>query len=244
MHRFIYSSNQSQHKSRQCVLDYVKKNKKTNPDYRVIDIGGGLNPWAGEIVDAYLDINNPRGLENIFAGDMNDSRVWDQIKASGPKFDFSICTHTLEDIRNPVFVLEKITSISNSGYISMPSKHTEFSNHESNFWNGSCHHRWVFSIKSDDQGEYLFFMPIWPGASYFNQRFSNAWVALKRTLHFTNKDNNYGPRNLGWLDKNLSTDKNELGFIWQSEIPMKYVDYAPSTAQMLVDYRTLLADGL
>jgi hypothetical protein len=244
MHRFLYSSNRSKDQSRQHVLEHIRQNKKLNPDYRVIDIGGGLNPWAGELVDAYVDINNPKGLGNVFSGDMNDSGVWDQIKAAGPKFDFSICTHTLEDIRNPVFVLQQIASVSKSGYISMPSKHTEFSNHQSNFWNGSAHHRWVFSIKSDEQGEYLFFMPIWPGASYFNKRFSNALVWLKRTLHLTNKDMNYGSRNLGWLDKKISTNKNELGFIWQSSIPMKFVDFASSNVQMIDDYRTLLAEGL
>lgn len=207
-------------------------------------MGGGVNPWASDVVDAYLDLNNPKGLQNVYTGDMNQIEVWDKIASSSEKFDFSICSHTLEDIRDPVFVLQQIMRVSKSGYISFPSKHTEFSNHQSNFWNGSCHHRWVFSLKTDKHGDHLFFMPMWPGSAYFNQKYSNWWVQTKRILRLTNKDKNMGPRSLPWFDKNLSSDKNELAFIWERQIPFQYVDYTPSMSQMLSDYRSLLADGL
>jgi len=48
---FIYKSNQSKQQSREHVLQYVRERKKADPSFKVIDIGGGLNPWANEVVE-------------------------------------------------------------------------------------------------------------------------------------------------------------------------------------------------
>lgn len=241
---FIYKSNESQQASRAHVIAYIKEKKRQNPAFRVIDIGGGLNPWANEVVDAYVDVHNPNNSKNVFVGDINESEVWESIAKDGGTFDFSICTHTLEDIRDPIFVLKEIQKVSKAGYISFPNKHTEFSNHQSHYWTGSCHHRWVYTIKTDAQGDKLFFMPIWPGAMYFNGEHQSPLVFLKRLFRLTNKDKNHGSRRLPWWNAQLKSDKNELGFIWQDKIAFEYVDYMSPTRSMVDDYRTLLADGL
>ncbi|MBY0384243.1 class I SAM-dependent methyltransferase [bacterium] len=231
-------------KSRDYVIQYIKQKKQHNKQFRVIDIGGGVNPWAGEVVDAYIDICNPKNSKNVFIGDINETDVWDQILKSEQKFDFSICTHTLEDIRDPIFVLKQIMKISKSGYISFPSKHTEFSNHESHYWNGSCHHRWVFTVKSDAKGDFLFFMPLWPCVSYFNSYFVNPWLTLKRFLRLTNKDKFLGSRRLPWLNSSLASSQNELGFIWDEKIRFEYLDFAHPDKKFTDQYKFLLADGL
>ena len=241
---FLYKSNESKQKSRDYVLQYVRDKKKENPSFSVIDVGGGLNPWANEVVDAYMDVHNPNQSKNVFVGDINEPEVWESIIASQKRFDFSICTHTLEDIRDPIFVLKQIMKISKSGYISFPNKHTEFSNHQSHYWNGSCHHRWVFTVKTDEQGDKLFFMPIWPSAAYFNSCFLNPWVSLKQILCLTNKDKNHGSRKLPWWKASLKSDKNELGFIWNENIRFEYLDYMRPDKSITNDYRELLREGL
>ena len=74
---------------------------------RVIDIGGA-NSFANDFLDCIIDIRQPQAsAKNIFVGDMNFPEFWEPIleyvKVNG-KWDYSICTHTLEDITSPVFV--------------------------------------------------------------------------------------------------------------------------------------------
>lgn len=241
---FVYKSNKDLKESRNYVIQFLKDKKKSNPSFKVLDVGGGANSWANEVADAYLDIVPPPTSKKVFTGDINSATVWDQIQSEVGQYDFTICTHTLEDIRDPIFVLNKLMNVSKGGYISFPNKHTEFSNHESNFWTGAAHHRWIFTLKNSPEGEHLFFMPKWPGVAFFNPEYANWLVGLKRLFRLTNKDKNLTSQNLPWFQKNLSSDKNELGFIWQDKIPYKYHEYVSSVPQMLIDYREKLAEGL
>ena len=110
---------------REQVISYLEKKKNNNPDYRVIDVGGAKNPWCDKYVDAYIDINRFETSKKMFIGDINEDKVWEV--AEPFQYDFSICTHTLEDIRSPDFVISRLLSISKAGFISMPNKHTELS---------------------------------------------------------------------------------------------------------------------
>jgi SAM-dependent methyltransferase len=64
-------------------------------------------------------------------------------------FDFSICSHTLEDIRDPIWVLSEIARVSKAGYIETPSKQMERSKVESNYFSGYYHHRWLIELNND-----------------------------------------------------------------------------------------------
>ena len=93
-----------------------------------------------------------------FNGNINDPNRWEVIKQhvkEHGKFDYCICTHTLEDISNPMYVASQISSIANSGLISFPSKYRELSRFEINKYRGYYHHRWIFTIKND----YLLALP-------------------------------------------------------------------------------------
>ena len=86
------------------VINYIKDIKNTNKNYKVIDIGASLNAWTDSITDATIDIiENPNKNKLHFLGNLNYFEVWenilDYVNENG-KFDFSICTHTLEDISN------------------------------------------------------------------------------------------------------------------------------------------------
>ncbi len=83
------------------VRKFLKEKKQDNLNYKVLDIGGTVNPWAAEYTDAYLDIQDMPGRK-VIVGDIQSADVWQKVREE--KFDFIICSHTLEDIRNPDFV--------------------------------------------------------------------------------------------------------------------------------------------
>ena len=148
------------------AFDYLKSNFDINKkNYRVIDIGAGANPWAIDwlthIADKFVDpthINNiSKNNVKIFNIDIDDPREWESVLndvENNGKFDFVICSHTLEDINNPKITCEMINRIGKSGYISMPSKYAELIafEYKSNCglpYKGYHHHRWIYQIKND-----------------------------------------------------------------------------------------------
>jgi hypothetical protein len=135
--------------NRDSVIELIKS-KKASGKFTVIDVGGSANNWCSKYVDAIVDFNTPSGIHDgirFFKMDITHPASWmeieEYVKLNG-KFDFSICTHTLEDIMNPGFVIEKLAEISDGGYIAVPSKFRELSKIEGN-WRGYIHHRWIFT---------------------------------------------------------------------------------------------------
>lgn len=125
------------HHYRDSVIDYIiKKNYKS-----VIDVGGAMNNWPDvvsealhgrKIVTAYFDWNCHylKGKTDalMFNGNMSNYWEWETLieyVAYYGKFDFAICTQTLEDIRDPVTVLHMLPKIAHRGYIDVPSKYLE-----------------------------------------------------------------------------------------------------------------------
>ena len=140
--------------NRQSVVEYIL-DKKSKGKFNVVDVGGSFNGWSLPYIDAIIDFqdvqNNVNNPIKYFKCDITNPHNYEEImkyvKENG-KFDFCICTHTLEDIMNPGFVIEQIIKISNEGYIAFPSKHRELSRCEGN-WRGYIHHRWIFTIKDN-----------------------------------------------------------------------------------------------
>ncbi len=141
--------------SRDDVLEFIKTEKKKNKNFKVIDIGGGVYSWCSKYIDALVDLNiNEKQNFIVFKGDINEKFVWKDIKNYvdiNDKFDFCICTHTLEDIRNPLFVCNQMKNIAKAGYIAIPSKYIELSRFEfgPKCHRGYIHHRWIFDFKDD-----------------------------------------------------------------------------------------------
>lgn len=116
---------------------------------KCIDIGGA-NSFAHGYLDAVVDIREPQAAANHkFIGNIDEPEIWDKImqhvKKHG-KWDYAICTHTLEDINNPVYAARMIEQIANSGIIVEPSKYRELQRFSGSF-RGYIHHRWIFDIR-------------------------------------------------------------------------------------------------
>ena len=140
--------------SRQDLIHYIQK-MKSEKKFKVIDVGGSVRGWSSPIVDAIVDFNEPEvSHDNLqfFKSDITDPNSWNEILEhveKNGKYDFSICSHTLEDIMNPKFVCEQLSKISKEGYIAVPSKYLELSRHVEHFYRGHIHHRWIFTIQNN-----------------------------------------------------------------------------------------------
>src|SRR6202023_2285627 len=67
-----------------------------------------------------------------------------------------ICSHTLEDIRDPLFVCSELVRISKAGYIEVPSRVAESCRGwEHPGFAGLSHHRWLVEI----EGSHVRFTP-------------------------------------------------------------------------------------
>merc|ERR1711957_664279 len=84
--------------------------------------------WSWGVADFFLDWNPlPRGRQGLQI-DIQSEKDWDKVLqhvAKHGKFNFSICSHTLEDLPNPRPVLRHLRHISLEGFIAVPTKFVE-----------------------------------------------------------------------------------------------------------------------
>lgn len=116
---------------------------------KIIDIGGA-NSFAHGYLDAIVEIREPQApCNHKFIGDINRPEVWEDILEHVRKhgeWDYAICTHTLEDIHNPIYVCEMIQEIAKAGIIIEPSKYRELARFTGGAFRGFIHHHWLFDI--------------------------------------------------------------------------------------------------
>jgi hypothetical protein len=62
------------------------------------------------------------------------------------EFDFVVCSHTLEDVRDPIWVCSELCRIARAGYIEVPSRLEEQSWGVKGAFVGWSHHRWLIEI--------------------------------------------------------------------------------------------------
>jgi hypothetical protein len=202
---------------------------------KVIDVGGAMGSWVDEYVTAYFDCNTDILVGNekrMFKGNLSEPEDWEEVfqyvKENG-KFDFANCTQTLEDIRNPSFVLKNLPKIAKEGYIDIPSKYLElkFGNENPDskdriIWGldglimGYTGHRWIFNM---------------------NDKVLEMYPKLPFIEHLTGLD-----------DLIFHKDpKYMLCFWWKEDIPFKIVNddfIGPNPPSVYNMYREGLKKGL
>ncbi len=139
------------------VLDMIKEGDK------VLDIGG----WGGTLNRAthVMDINpyptrnkvhQTGGKEYYCEETWIEWDICDRKPFPFPDnyFDFVFCSHTLEDIRDPIWVCSEIKRIGKKGYVEFPSPKYELSRGVEGFegrgYVGNAHHRWVIFVEGND----------------------------------------------------------------------------------------------
>lgn len=125
----------------------------------VLDVGGWARPFAR--ADWVIDLlpHETRGLYGYDQGGAADERFsaasWVQRDlcerepwpfADG-QFDFAICSHTLEDIRDPIWACAELQRVARAGYIEVPSLTEELSFGVQGPWTGWGHHHWLVEVE-------------------------------------------------------------------------------------------------
>jgi SAM-dependent methyltransferase len=127
----------------------------------VLDIGGWAMPFnrADYVID--IESYETRGMfgsqgpereyfskETWITRDLCDRALF---PFPDKYFDYVICSHTLEDIRDPIFVCSEINRIGKRGYIEVPSMRSELMfGTENKHYAGRSHHRWLVDIRNDE----------------------------------------------------------------------------------------------
>jgi hypothetical protein len=133
----------------------------------VLDVGGWACPFnrAQWVLDA--ETYDTRGYYRTFGGAPSQggdqewfSRdTWVQRDICGrepwpfadKQFDFVICSHTLEDIRDPLWVCAELMRVGKRGYIEVPSREWETCRGvEHPRLAGLSHHRWLVQIAGNE----------------------------------------------------------------------------------------------
>lgn len=130
-------------------------------DDLVLDVGGGGQPFGR--ADWVIDLLSyeERGLygpEPDLGSERFSARTWVQRDMcdrepwpfGDGQFAFSVCSHTLEDVRDPLFVCSELVRVSRAGYIEVPSRLEEQSYGVHGPWVGWSHHRWLIDIDGDE----------------------------------------------------------------------------------------------
>jgi len=149
------------HADRKNVLSRI------NPHDFVVDIGGWFKPLkrANKIIDILP--YETRALHNAI-GDADEKESYSKndwivrdlcVRTPFPfkdkEVDFVFCSHTLEDIRDPIWVCSEIVRIGKRGYIEVPSRALETTRGIEKWqYTGFYHHRWL--IEKDNEGTLVF----------------------------------------------------------------------------------------
>jgi hypothetical protein len=126
------------------------------PDALVLDVGGWAKPLAR--ADWVIDLlpYETRGLYGPARREAErfsaDTWVQRDICASEPwpfpddRFDFAVCAHTLEDVRDPVRVCEELVRVARAGYVEVPAPVEELTFGVQGPWVGWSHHHWISEL--------------------------------------------------------------------------------------------------
>ena len=134
-------------------------NAELSAEALVLDVGGWASPLAR--ADWVLDLMpyETRGLygepdpdperfsaETWIVRDICDRQQW---PFDNDQFDFAVCSHTLEDVRDPVWVSAELNRVAKAGYIEVPSRLEEQSLDVQGPWVGWSHHHWLIDVSDD-----------------------------------------------------------------------------------------------
>ena len=135
------------------------------PDDVVLDIGGWGKPFTR--ADWVMDLM-PYDTRGLYGRDGPEperfsAETWvrrdicdrEPYPFGDKSVDFVVCSHTLEDVRDPIWVCDEMVRIAKAGYVEVPSRLEEQSYGFQGPWAGWGHHRWLID-KRDGGLDFVF----------------------------------------------------------------------------------------
>jgi hypothetical protein len=147
-----------------CAPDMLEASARrileTIPDDAVVlDVGGAMKPFnrADWIMDALPydqrgELGSIGRTEERFSQDtwvLRDFCAREPWPFDDKQIDFVICSHTLEDVRDPIWMCSEFNRIATAGYIEVPSRLEEQTYGFQGQWTGWSHHRWLIDVDQD-----------------------------------------------------------------------------------------------
>lgn len=131
----------------------------------VLDVGGWGKPFrrANAVIDQMpyetrglygFDGDGPERFDGSSWArrDICDREPW---PFTDRQFDFAVCSQTLEDLRDPVWVCSELVRVAKAGYIEVPSRLEEQTLGVQGPWVGWGHHHWLVDV-SPGRVEFVF----------------------------------------------------------------------------------------
>ena len=122
-------------------------------DQRLLDIGGWAKPLPR--ADWVLDLL-PYETRGLYGSETSDperfsAETWVQLDLCDRDpwpfeddfFDFAVCSHTLEDVRDPIGVARELSRVAKAGYVEVPAPVEELTWGVHGPWVGWSHHHWI-----------------------------------------------------------------------------------------------------
>jgi SAM-dependent methyltransferase len=184
------------------------------PSARILDAGGWFKPFlrATHVVDLMPWETRRATLQlTTLADECFTKDTWFQVNFLDPTlrlpfddkyFDFSICSHTLEDLKQPNFLIQELQRVSREGYIEVPSRLQEQTRGVSDsccFTLGYFHHHWIL----DQDGDTLDF---YSKSTSLNQPLHQCAIPLIKYQELTAKH----------------PELINLSFFWKRQINLKF----------------------
>jgi hypothetical protein len=191
------------------IYDYLKQlESKKGRKLSILDVGGGCSirlPNTTHVLD-FLPLRDAAKDQNVslFLGniDLTDgwTEVFEYVKQNG-KFDFVVCSHTLEDINSSEQVILNLFKVADAGMIALPTKYIETIHWETYYlqqpYMGYGHHKWIYTVKNNT----LYAYPKMGHMEYVKFNFSGLQEYLKR----------------------YSNQQTEMTFLWENDFSFKFV---------------------
>ena len=131
----------------------------------VLDLGGWWAPFtrADWVMDLMPYATRGAGGNHGPEGERFTAETWierdmcdrDPYPFADNQIDFVVCSQTLEDVRDPLWVCSEMIRIGKAGYIEVPSRLEEQAYGFQGPWAGWGHHRWLIDIV-DGEIEFVF----------------------------------------------------------------------------------------
>src|SRR6476469_899592 len=165
--------------------------ERLGPDDVVLDIGGWYRPFtrADWVLDLMPYETRGAGGRDGPADERFTRETWIQrdicdrepYPFADKQVDFVICSHTLEDVRDPLWVCSEMIRVAKAGYIEVPSRLEEQTYRVQGPWVGWGHHRWLIDIV-DGKLEFVFKHHVLHGrkSDHFPEAFRDALTPEQR----------------------------------------------------------------